>query len=122
MTLINYIEGTRFKESKRQKQQSPYQHLLRPKAGGISFIIKAMEKQIDTVLNVTILYDGHPKTSWGFLQGKLKKIRVHVEQIPITPDLRGSYQEDAAFRDHFQQWVNTVWADKDKKINDMLNT
>lgn len=122
VTLINYIEGTRFKEAKRKKQKSPYKHLLRPKAGGISFIIKAMEEQIDTLLNVTIVYDGHPKTSWGFLQGRFHKIHVHIEQIPITADLRGNYQEDPAFREHFQAWVNEIWARKDKKITEIANT
>ena len=34
VTVVNYLEGTRFSEQKKAQQQSPYRHLLKPKAGG----------------------------------------------------------------------------------------
>ena len=36
ITLINFIEGTRFTPEKHAVQRSPYQHLLKPKAGGLA--------------------------------------------------------------------------------------
>jgi 1-acyl-sn-glycerol-3-phosphate acyltransferase len=35
-SVMNFCEGTRFTPTKHQRQQSPYRHLLRPKAGGIA--------------------------------------------------------------------------------------
>jgi 1-acyl-sn-glycerol-3-phosphate acyltransferase len=42
VTVINFLEGTRFTEAKRIERKSPYRHLLRPKAAGISFTLNAM--------------------------------------------------------------------------------
>src|SRR3546814_16244556 len=36
VTVVNYLEGTRFTTAKRQQQQSPFTHLLKPKDGGVA--------------------------------------------------------------------------------------
>ncbi|MDX1475358.1 MAG: acetyltransferase, partial [Reinekea sp.] len=36
-SVVNFLEGTRFTKAKHQQQQSPYRHLLKPKAGGVAF-------------------------------------------------------------------------------------
>ncbi|EMV9186157.1 1-acyl-sn-glycerol-3-phosphate acyltransferase, partial [Escherichia coli] len=41
VTVVNYLEGTRFTPAKQAQQQSPYQNLLRPKAGGVAFVLAA---------------------------------------------------------------------------------
>jgi 1-acyl-sn-glycerol-3-phosphate acyltransferase len=117
VTLINYVEGTRFSTAKQQQQNSPFKHLLKPKAGGIAFIIATLEKQIDSIIDVTIIYPVGKDIMWDFLQGKMDKITVHVDVIPITPDLRGDYQNNREFRAHFQQWLNSVWQRKDKLLD-----
>ena len=117
VTLINYVEGTRFSEAKKQRQNSPFKHLLKPKAGGIAFIIAALEKQIDTIIDVTIVYPVGKDIMWDFLRGKVAKITVHVDTIPITSDLRGDYQNNREFRAYFQQWLNQVWQKKDKLLD-----
>ena len=113
ITLINYVEGTRFTVEKRNKQHSPFKNLLKPKAGGIAFVLNAMPNQIDTILNTTITYSTPHNISWIFLQGKMKHITVHVEAISIPQDLRGDYQNDREFRIRFQSWLNQLWAEKD---------
>ncbi len=117
VTLINYVEGTRFSEAKKQRQNSPFKHLLKPKAGGIAFIIAALEKQIDTIIDVTIVYPVGKNIMWDFLCGKMGRITIHVDTIPIAPDLRGDYQNNREFRTHFQQWLNNVWQRKDKILD-----
>ena len=37
VSIMNFVEGTRFTPEKKEKQQSPYNHLLKPRAGGIAF-------------------------------------------------------------------------------------
>ena len=117
ITLINYVEGTRITREKHRQQQSPYKHLLRPKATGIAHVLEAMPEQINTILNVTIVYSSAKRVSWTFLQGKMKHISVHVEAIKIPKDLRGHYQQDRAFRIHFQAWLNRLWKIKDELID-----
>jgi hypothetical protein len=42
VTVVNYLEGTRFNETKRKQQGSPFKRLLKPKAGGVAFVLAAM--------------------------------------------------------------------------------
>jgi hypothetical protein len=53
------------------------------------------------------------------IAGRVSEIRVHVRELPIHASLRGDYEADPAFRDSFQTWVNTLWADKDAQIGNM---
>mgnify|MGYP000339027078 CR=1 FL=1 len=43
-------------EAKAKRQRSPYQHLLKPKAGGIAFVLEAMGENLSKIVNVTISY------------------------------------------------------------------
>src|SRR5690606_33117909 len=43
VSSMNFVEGTRFTPAKHAAQQSPFSHLLKPKAGGVAFVLDAME-------------------------------------------------------------------------------
>lgn len=113
--LINFTEGTRFTPEKHQRQQSPYQYLLKPKAGGVCLAMDALHDQIDGILNLTIAYD-RPMNFWSLYFNRVKRVDMHVEKITITPDLLGDYENDRAFRVQFQAWLNDVWQKKDRLI------
>lgn len=118
-TVINFCEGTRFTPQKHQQKKSPFKHLLPPKAGGTSFTLQAMGNQFQEVLDITLIYpDATPGKSivLELLAGKLKRIYVYIDRIPVTDDLRGDYFNDEAFRDHFQNWLNARWKLKDERI------
>jgi 1-acyl-sn-glycerol-3-phosphate acyltransferase len=113
-SLMVFAEGTRFTEKKRIKQQSPYRHLLKPKAGGIAIALQHMGEHINSLIDVTIIY---PKTSHNFLdfcRGKIHKIKVIVKEIPLTPELRGDYENNPEYRRDFQRFLNNLWAEKDE--------
>jgi 1-acyl-sn-glycerol-3-phosphate acyltransferase len=116
VSVMNFVEGTRFTPAKHDKQKSSYDYLLRPKAGGVAFVLDAMGDALNAMLDVTIVYPNGPYTMMDLIAGRISEIRVHVRELPITADLRGGYETDAAFRDSFQMWVNTLWADKDAQI------
>lgn len=120
VTIINFLEGTRFTLAKQAQQNSPYQHLLLPKAGGLAFTLAAMGGQLHRLLDVTIYYPEGIPTYWDYACGRVKRIRVHIRQLPIPPGLIGDYSEDAAFRAHFQQWVNQLWQEKDALLQAMV--
>lgn len=119
-TFVNYPEGTRFTQTKRQQQLSPFHSLLKPRAGGIALALQAMQGQIKHIVNVTIVYPDGVKGLWQFLGGAAKKISVHAELIPVTKNLIGDYVNDEKFRMEFQQWLNSVWANKDKAIKQLM--
>ena len=56
ISVLIFAEGTRFTRRKHETQQSPYRYLLRPKAGGLAFVLEAMGDALHTVLDVTIVY------------------------------------------------------------------
>ena len=119
VTVVNFMEGTRFKPALHEKQQSPYQHLLKPKAGGISFVMSSMSDQLDSLLNVTILYPQGVKEIWPFFCGRLPEITVIVKEQPLPPEMMaGDYGNDPEFRGQFQNWVSELWAEKDTFISE----
>lgn len=116
-TIMNFVEGTRFTTAKKQLQQSPYQHLLKPKAGGIGFVISAMGEQIPNLLDVTIVYPAKQHSLWDFLCHRIDSITLHVRQIPIPRQfLKGGLIEDEGIQGEFRTWLNAHWAEKDKLI------
>ena len=119
-SVMNFLEGTRFTAAKHAKQQSPYQHLLKPKAGGMALALHAMGDKFQSVLDVTIVYpDGVPTFS-AFLAGRLHQVTVRVRSLPIPAHLRqGDYAQDPEFREAFANWVQQLWAQKDAKISDL---
>ena len=78
-----------------------------------------MGGSLKSIVNVTIAYPPGPNSFWDFVCGRISRIRVHVDTIPITADLIGDYFEDEAFRDRFQVWVNDLWEAKDKQIQQL---
>lgn len=116
VSIMNFTEGTRFVESKKARQKSPYNYLLKPKAGGIGFVLSTMGEQLSYILDVTICYPYETPDFWSFLCGRLKKVSIFVRKIPITEELAGDYVNDREFRVFFQHWLNEIWKQKDEHI------
>jgi 1-acyl-sn-glycerol-3-phosphate acyltransferase len=116
VSIVNFVEGTRFTTQKHARQNSPFPHLLKPKAGGIAFVMQAMGEQISKVVNVTIHYpDGIP-TFMDFAGGKVKQINVHVDIRPVSEELIGDYTGDSEFRVGFQSELNRLWEEKEHTL------
>ncbi len=121
-SVMNFLEGTRFTPAKHQRQQSPYRHLLKPKAGGIALALNAMGDRFQAILDVTIVYPDGAPNFWEFLCGKLKRVIVRVQILPVPEHLMHSdYAGDAEVRAAFQRWVQQLWQDKDAQIARLLS-
>lgn len=120
VSVMNFLEGTRFTAAKHHRQGSPYRHLLRPRAGGIAFVIGAMGDCLKSLIDVTIAYPEGAPSFWDFLCGRIREVRVQVRSIPISPDMLGDYFNDTVFRDSFQNWVNALWDQKDRCVEALL--
>ncbi|NNG99463.1 MULTISPECIES: acyltransferase [Acinetobacter Taxon 24D] len=119
-TLLNYLEGTRFTPEKHAAQQSPYKNLLKPKAGGLALALNILGDKIDALVDMTIVYpDGAP--GYGdFWLGDVHRIAVNLRKIDIPSwVLGGNYEDDAEYRERFQQWVHELWIEKDQLIERM---
>jgi len=119
VSIMNFVEGTRFTVDKHKEQSSPYSNLLRPKSGGIAFVLAAMGDQIGNILNVTIVYPTEKKSFWQFVCGEVTDIIVSVEVLPVYDHLIGDYFEDQKFKESFQNTLNDLWAQKEQKIKVM---
>ncbi|MFG0679967.1 acyltransferase [Pseudomonas sp. xss_4] len=118
VTVVNYLEGTRFTEAKRQAQHSPYRHLLKPKAGGVAFVLAALGEQLDALLDVTIVYPGDKAPGfWDLLNGSVSRVIIDIQVRELDPALwAGDYESDPVFRQTVQAWVNQLWLEKDERI------
>jgi len=120
VSVFNFLEGTRFTEDKHTEQASPYRYLLKPRAGGIAFVIDAMGEQLTALINITIHYpDGRP-SFWDLLAGNIHQVVVRLQAQPIPAEfLRRNYDQDESYRLAFQQWVNGLWSEKDRQLEQL---
>lgn len=121
-TLLNYLEGTRFTLEKHQQQNSPYTHLLKPKAGGLALALDILGDKIDALMDMTIVYPNGAPGYGEFWLGDVPRIAVNMRKINI-PDwvFGGNYEDDAEYRERFQAWVDELWTEKDQLISAMKN-
>ncbi len=118
VTVVNYLEGTRCTPAKQAQQGSPYQYLLKPKAGGVAFVLAALGEQLDAVLDVTVVYPGERIPGfWDLISGQVSKVIVDIQTRALDPALwQGDYENDAEFRQYVQAWVTRLWEEKDARI------
>lgn len=45
---------------------------------------------------------------------------MHIRQRFLEPVMRGDYENAAVFRERFQAWINTLWAEKDAQMGQVL--
>ncbi len=115
-TVMNFVEGTRFTTQKQQTQQSPYQNLLKPKSMGIGLVLHELHPYLKGVINVTLYYQPRFISLWAFISGKVEKIYLHYDILPISPDIIGDPYTDRVFRKQLQQWLNSLWLEKDQRL------
>lgn len=120
VSIMNFLEGTRFTPDKHAQQQSPYQYLLKPRSAGASYALSVLT-ELHQLLNVTIVYpDGHSDYR-EFLAGQTPRIIVDIQVQEIPAEMSSAdYEQDPAFRAHFQAWISQIWAEKDAKIAQLM--
>ena len=120
VTIMNFVEGTRFTTAKREKDNSPFTYVLRPKPGGMAVVLGTLGQQLHSILDVTIVYPEGTPGLWTFLCSSSMEIKVRVKRIPVTPELLGDYLTDREFRRQFKDWLDKLWDEKDKLIGTLL--
>jgi 1-acyl-sn-glycerol-3-phosphate acyltransferase len=120
-SVMNFAEGTRFTPEKHAKQHSPYRHLLKPKAGALALTLGALGEKFDALIDVTIAYGPRIPGFWDFLCGRVQRVAVHVDQMPVPPEFIGlDYAADSQGRKRFQRWLTALWERKDARMDLLL--
>ena len=105
-----------------KEHESPYDHLLKPKAGGIGFIISSMNQHITSLLDVTLVYTEHNHSLWDFLCKRVRGVKVFIKHIPIPHQfITTELINDQHIQNEFKQWLNEQWAEKDRCISLLKN-
>ena len=75
----------------------------------------------DKLLNVTLCYpDNHTRPFYDMLSGRLTRIVVRINLVPIGEELHGDYVNDKNFKRSFQRWLNGLWEEKDRQLTDIM--
>jgi 1-acyl-sn-glycerol-3-phosphate acyltransferase len=126
VAMMSFPEGTRFSIAKRDASGSPYQHLLKPKAGGAAQVLFALGERIDACVDVTIAYPGRSPgqgapSFWELVSGQVPAIVVRAVSRPVAAGLyAGDAGENVAAKAATQGWISELWAEKDQQIAAIL--
>jgi 1-acyl-sn-glycerol-3-phosphate acyltransferase len=121
VAVMNFVEGTRFTRAKHARQVSPFVQLLKPKAGGVAFVLGAMGDALHAILDVTIAYPDGRAGLAELATDRIHEVRVHVRELPIPAELvGGDYRNDPQFRERFQTWINALWEVKETRLAMMM--
>lgn len=119
VSVMNFVEGSRFTEKKQVQGQSKYKNLLNPRPGGTGLVLSSMGDYLTEILNVTIKYEKNCRNFRDFLSGRVKEITVVVERIPVTDDLKGDFKNDKEYRERFIHWLHDLWRKKDRQLENI---
>ena len=119
-SVINFVEGTRFTRAKHAAQHSPYEFLLKPKAGGMAIALTTMGSRFDALVDITLFYPGGTPTFWDLLCGRVHDVVARVQARPIPAELIDpAAQSSPQFRAHVQRWLNAMWEEKDRLLGEL---
>ncbi len=57
---------------------------------------------------------------YDMLSGRLTRIVVRINLVPIGEELHGDYVNDKNFKRSFQRWLNGLWEEKDRQLTDIM--
>ena len=114
VAVLNFTEGTRFTAEKHQAQQSPYQHLLKPKLGGVELVLNGLRQELEGVLDITLHYEGPVPTFWEFLGGRCPAARVVTRYRSVPAPVRAAL--DSGDRGPLAAWIDELWRAKDAEL------
>lgn len=123
VTIVNFLESTRFTPGKHAAVAHPYQHLLRPRGEAAGMLLGELGPMLDGIIDVTLLYppDVRPNL-WNLACGRIGKVQLHARLLPVPASIAGhNLKQDVAARKAFRAWVNTTWAEKDARYSRMLS-
>lgn len=106
VSFFIYPEGTRFTKIKREKQESPFKYLLKPKIGAITTLLKT-NIEYENIVDITLLYPKTKVSFWNLLSGNISHIYVYVRKLTIKKETPPH---------QIKSWIYQKWKEKDNLI------
>ena len=119
-SILNFVEGTRLTPEKHARQRNEYKHLLRPKTGGLGYVLEDMDEYLHKLLDVTIIYPEGVPSFWDFLQGKCPRVIMEITPHDVPDEVL--HADEAERRAALGQWIKSIWLAKDARISDTLQS
>jgi 1-acyl-sn-glycerol-3-phosphate acyltransferase len=121
VSILNFVEGTRFSKRKRDEQGAPYRHLLEPRTGGIAFVVASLGDQLEVLYDVTLAYPGVTDiTFWDFVTGRVPSIETRVRRREIPERFfDAAVTERGPLRSEFKLWISEMWREKDELLEEL---
>jgi 1-acyl-sn-glycerol-3-phosphate acyltransferase len=124
VSVMNFVEGTRFSPSKLKapiNKELGLDRMLAPKSGGIAYVLNAMGERLTDLVNVTIYYPSGTPSFGDFVSGKVDNIVVEVSTIPVQSLFDSGVYSPEYFTDDkrkqvFQQYLNTMWQENQSRL------
>ncbi len=113
-SIMTFAEGTRFSRKKHAQQDSPYQHLLRPKAGGLWMVLQAMPRRFQEITDFNVVYPDKVPSFWDLLCGRVQNACVITRQVSIPTEFQCMTEQTD--KQAFYRWVNAYWQMKDRAM------
>ena len=99
ISVLSFLEGTRFTAEKHQAQSSPFRHLLTPRTGGLLFTIEALSSKTSTIVDLTLNYEGDVPGFWDLLCGRCRAVNIFIRPVALTDQTQSNPKE----------FVNDLW-------------
>lgn len=121
VSVLNFVEGTRFSPEKQRQSKSPYQHLLKPKGGGVAMVVDSMQDDLSAILDVTLAYQDETPSFWSFICGHPTPIRIQIDRLGVPN--RHDFAESGAAKSMGKQVKQILldrWDKKDTVLQQLL--
>ena len=121
VSVLNFVEGTRFSPEKQRQTKSPYQYLLKPKGGGVAMVVDSMQDDLSAILDVTMVYHDQTPSFWSFICGHPTPIRIQIDRLGIPK--RTDFAESGAVKSmgkQVKQLLLDRWDKKDGVLQQQL--
>ncbi len=115
--LLNFAEGTRITPAKQHKDSGEYRYLLRPKSGGLSFMMEAVEGYVEDLVDVTIVYESATMNFWDFISGRNPKATIRLKHHPVLDIVTMGDNPQAPIHEKVRLWLSQIWHEKDEFIS-----
>ena len=109
VSLLMFLEGTRFTPEKRARQESPFTNLLKPKIGGLGFALDSLQANISCMWDCTIIYEDSAPGFWDFWCGRCRNVYVEISAVPV----------DENFKTDLKNSVHEWWQNKNERISEL---
>ena len=80
-----------------------------------------MKKQLAGMINVTVNYAPRQFTLLDFMLGRLRKVNLRFDLIPIDDIPIGDYYTNNSDKKRFLEWLNALWSQKDQQLKDIID-